>query len=366
MKKAIPAIVFIISLLGCGRANDNGATEIINLVNVSSVPFLDIFETGILGEPTYIPLNNSEPMGEIRQIKKHGDKFYFVHDKDRYSAELKVYNINGMPVSKVGAIGRGPGEYLTVNAFDIDKSGNIYVADARANKLIIYDANYKYVDTRSLLYDIESIKCLDDGNYLLALPSWNSEEYDNAMVVIADKEMNIVKTLLKYDMTIMDSNYILSRSGLEEAFDKIFFHPSSYDSVFVMNSKGEYEKKYQFDLGPFKLPVEYRTNIDPHFEELSQYRYLAGFTIANDKYVLGNLRDKDVIKYYIMMRENGIMYELTSEIFGKNTIGAFTTIIDNNLVSVITVTDETMDLLPEDIQERGLNSDYILCIYPLR
>ena len=366
MKKTIPAIVFIISLLGCGRANDNGATEIINLVNVSSVPFLDIFETGILGEPVYIPLNNSVPLGTIRLIKMRENKLFFVHNIDHLFSELMVSSAEGKPISKIGAVGRGPGEYLAISDFDIDKSGNIHIADARANNLIIYNANYEFVETKSLSYDIETIKCLDNGNYLLALPSWNSEEYDNAMVVIADRDMNIVKTLLKYDMTIMDPNFLFSQTGFEEAFDQIFFQPSSYDSVFVMNSKGEYMKKYQFDLGPSKLPVSWRTNLDLHYRELSEYRYLEGFTIANDKYVLGLLRDKGVRKNYIMMRESGIMYELTREIFGKNTIGAFTTIVDNNLVSVMTVTDETIDLLPEDIRESALLSDYILCMYPLR
>ena len=368
MKKAIPIIVFAISLMSCGRANDAGTTEIVDLVNVTSVPFIDIFETDIFGEPTYIPINNSVPLGEIGAIKRHDDRLYFVHGDPRFS-ELIAHDTDGVPISKIGTRGRGPEEYLTVTAFDIDKSGNICIADNYTKKLIIYNANYEFVEVKSLPsgMGVEAIKCLDNGMYLLTLtPPWQTDEYDNAMVVIADKEMNIVKTLLKYDMTIIDPNFILSHSGLEEAFDKIFFHPSSYDSVFVMSLKGEYEMKYQFDLGSSKLPGEYRTNIDLHFQELSTYRYLEGFTIANDKYVLGYMRDKGVRKYYIVVRESGIMYELTSEILGKNTIGAFTTVIDNSLVSLMTVTDEMIALLPEDIRERARHSDYILCMYPLK
>src|SRR5690606_3193498 len=66
------------------------------------------------------------------------DKKFFVLDKN-VSVQLFVFDSAGKFIYKINNHGRGFGEYLSLDDFDIDESGNIYIHDLQSRKIIIYN-----------------------------------------------------------------------------------------------------------------------------------------------------------------------------------------------------------------------------------
>lgn len=72
-----------------------------------------------------IPLETKDEcmIEEIVKAIFYGDKLFLQDNMKR----LLVFNTNGKFLYEIGKIGRGPGEFLELRDFDIDKEGNIYI-----------------------------------------------------------------------------------------------------------------------------------------------------------------------------------------------------------------------------------------------
>ncbi len=80
----------------------------------------------IADEVTYIPLENSFPLGAIYNIKFINNTIYF-SSKD---VGILAFDREGKTLKKIGVIGRGPGEYLYKNNFTVnEKTETVYILD---------------------------------------------------------------------------------------------------------------------------------------------------------------------------------------------------------------------------------------------
>ena len=366
MRTIVLTMLNVFFLFGCtSYPEKNIKIETIDFKKVSTKPFSLVETMGILSTPTQIPLHFSEDMylKAIKIIKTYDKKFY-VADTYWRDANLIVFDSDGMPISTIGRRGRGPGEYFNITDFDIDSNGNIHLINGSTNHLLLYNADYKFIETIKLPFSVDLIKCLDNGNYLLALSSWNTGEYENDMLVITDKEFNVLESVAKYDKSVVDNNFRLSNSSFVEAFSKIFFQQANIDDqVYVMNRDGQINRVYHFDFGSQKVPNEYRSNLEAHFDEktLHNYRSLIGFTIVNERYILGTMWDKGITKCFLFSRGNRTMYE-KPRFQPNNTSEVFLSILEDKLVTAITNTNEIIG----SVKGKVTWSDYTLCFYTLQ
>jgi hypothetical protein len=366
MKRIVITLLNVFFLFGCtSHPKKNVEIETIDLKKVSTKPFSLVETMGILSAPVQIPLHFSEEMylKKIDIFKVYNKKFY-VADKYWRDANLIVFDSDGMPISTIGRRGRGPGEYFNIADFDIDSNGNIHLIDGNTNHLLLFTADYRFIETIKLPFSVDLIKCLDNGNYLLALSSWNTGEYENDMLVITDKKFNVLESVIKYDKSVVDNNLRLSSSHFVEAFGKIFFKQANIDDrVYVMNQDGHLNLIYHFDFGSQKVPYAYRSNLEPYFDArtLHNYRTLINFTIVNERYVLGTMWDKGITKVFLLTRGNRTMYEKPN--FQPNsTSEIFLSILEDKLVTLITNTNE----ITESVEGKSTWSDYTLCFYTLQ
>jgi len=314
MRSIILTSLTALLLFGCVNYSEkNSGIETVDFKRVSMKPFSQAETLDIIAASLQIPLHFTDDMYLKRiDIIKTYDKKFYIADGFFRSANFIVFDSNGMPISTVGSRGNGPGEYINISDFDIDKNGYIHLVDGNRDCLLIFNSGYKYFETKKLPFDVDLIKCLDDGNYLLALSSWNTGEYENDMLVIADKELNVIESVVKHDKSIVDNNFRLSKSGFAEAFGKIFFKQANIDDiVYVLNRSGHLDLVYYFDFGSAKVPRDYRKNLEPHYETktLHNYRTLTDFAIVNEKYALGTIWDKGMGKCFLLTRSDRTMYE---------------------------------------------------------
>jgi hypothetical protein len=104
-------------------------TEKKELIKFDSTTLIerDISLTEIADDISYIPLDNSTPIGPIY------DNIKFLNNSIYLSAQntgVLEFNMQGQFIRKIGKFGRGPGEYTHCYSFTIDdKSGTVYVRD---------------------------------------------------------------------------------------------------------------------------------------------------------------------------------------------------------------------------------------------
>jgi hypothetical protein len=148
------AILAIAANLACSCCdkNDKVIVDIYNCVQPSE-----------LLEPDFevIPLETIDEsiISYIERVKTYNNRFYI---QDREQKVIFIFDENGKYINKINRLGRGPGEYIYINDFDIY---NDYIYILSVPKILRYDLNGKYIDC---------IEELDDSYYNFIVMSEDS------------------------------------------------------------------------------------------------------------------------------------------------------------------------------------------------
>lgn len=114
-----------------------------------------------------VPLETSEKclIGQVADIVVFNDTIYIL---DSFSAKaLYVFDINGNFIKKIGAVGRGPGQYLHPTMFAIDTQNNqVKVLDSGQKKILTFSLNGNFIHEFKLRDIIAQIVIQD--NYIYA------------------------------------------------------------------------------------------------------------------------------------------------------------------------------------------------------
>jgi hypothetical protein len=218
----------------------------------------------IADDVTYIPLDNSFPIGLIYKYK-------FINNSIYLSAKdigILTFNRDGKILRKIGGIGRGPGEYTFFKCFPVEeKTGTIYVED-RGNVIKVYSRTGSFLRSFSLK---------EYGGSIDAIESYNSKLFVSFFLQLGDA---------KYDWIILDTlgNLIKKKERTIPTFNSnwlegggtyVFDHKISYwnqyvDTVISILSDLSYKASFIFSPGEHRLP---KSNIvDP--KQLKQYMHI--------------------------------------------------------------------------------------------
>ncbi len=97
----------------------------------------------------------------IIDIKNNGGYIYVL---DLGVNMLLKFDLNGNFVDVYNSVGSGPGEYLKILFFDVDRSGNIYLYDSMQRKIIITDSTFEFEREFRLEETIGGLSVDDMGN----------------------------------------------------------------------------------------------------------------------------------------------------------------------------------------------------------
>jgi hypothetical protein len=117
-------ITFAVILIHACKSSDNSLYEF----DPRTLEENEITLSEIADEVTYIPLDNKYQLGEIFTIIFINNAIYL----NSKNIGILTFDRQGKLISKIGNIGRGPGEYVIYLSFCVDdKSGRVYVADIK-------------------------------------------------------------------------------------------------------------------------------------------------------------------------------------------------------------------------------------------
>jgi hypothetical protein len=325
----------------------------------------NIFPETLIKEKKYILLDNSEDdflFKSIYKIKIKDDKIYIL---DRKLRKLIVFNIDGKGIEKVGNMGQGPKEYLQIDDFDINDSGDIYIIDGRLDKLFVFDKNFQFVSARKLPFEADIICCLSNNNLLFGLSSWNKGENANRKIAITNADIETEQLYMQYDEYVDDAYWISNYIFVNEGKNILYNRPID-NFVYQFSETGSPVKAYWFDFGKKNVFNEDKKDIEGNIEKYKNYCCLKNFTIINDKYAFGTLWDKTETKTFFIDRKNKKLYlsETIADADKSNIIGYY----NNSIVSYIYPGKydylQTMDF-PEDVKKHIDEENFVLCLFEL-
>jgi hypothetical protein len=287
----------------------------------------EIVLSDIADEITYIPLDNSIPLGAINSNynPKFVNNLIFKYETD---IGILVFSRNGKFLRKIGKIGRGPGEYIHGNDFTVDdKSGTVYVKD-RDNIIKIYSQTGDYLRSFSLQEYNGSVDIIELYNSKL-LVSYNLQ-YNDAKNewIILDTIGNLIK---KKDRTIplFRSNY-LAGGGTYVFGGKLNYWNQFIDTIFSISPDLTCKATFIFSPGEYRLPKAY---VGDPIKQLSQYMTIEQI-FETSRFL--------ILRYSFYKEKNGLI------LIDKKTIRSFLSYWDSDSSgSIMNDLDGGLKFLPK-------------------
>ena len=130
----------------------------------------------------YIPLETTDNslLGSVSKILFRNNRIYVL---DKMSGGVYVFDKTGKFLSSIIKPGEGPDEYVELMDMDVDKEGNVYIADNdMVEELELTDAYSSLIDANTLKILLNKKSSFKDGiNKLIQLRTLLINEWKNAM-----------------------------------------------------------------------------------------------------------------------------------------------------------------------------------------
>ncbi|MCQ2058435.1 MAG: 6-bladed beta-propeller [Bacteroidaceae bacterium] len=306
-------------------------------------------------------------IGPIKDIRYESSRIYI----NQWAQQpLLVFNDNGDFLMQVGAIGRGPGEYLSVTGFDIHPiTSQILIWDETSKKIIVYTPDGAYV-RHFIVHDFpRDFAVLENGDIIFYDPLSEFSQYHRG--VWKTDSLGVFKE------TLIPINHKYKLSG--GLFPK-FFRPLGNGKVGFMSGEDK-DNIYWIDsdsvIAKFhintdiKIPKSHTKQSD--VEEIRPLKmYLKCNYFETDRLLLFTITDyycsvsKDVIfdkkfnrTYY--PTENGMIFDL------PNALALFYCCNDGKLLGVLYPEDIIGDnFLSEQFPAIGSDSNPIIIVYHMK
>ncbi len=365
MKYIYYHIIVLYFLVSC-KTNHNE-----NYINIQCETLqeyeLENTDFNILTPVKYIVLHSENEATEIAyidKIKVFNNKIYIA---DKMSSKLVVFDTTGKATGHVGHKGHGPGEYINISDFSIDKEGNIYILDYNNLSLLKYNPENDFISSQKLPFNAEVFQCLSDNKFAFGLTANNPGKYPHDHIIITNKNLEKEKTITRYKNNNTDDNFHLSSFGFTETKDGIFYHKPIDDYVYVLDHSGNLKNIFFFDFGNKRVPDSYRLNIEDKLESFTNYTTLTYFTLVYDNYIYGSLFDKGNYKQFVLNKNTHKIYKKTDESIDK--YGHWFGTCGNYLVSVFPPIFEKNNYpsdFPDDLKKVLAEEKIVLCFYSVK
>jgi hypothetical protein len=154
-------------------------------------------------------------IGEINEIQVF-DNYIFVFDESK-AKKLFVFDKNGKYIRQIGSLGQGPGEYVALNDFCINKEKReIYLLD-NLKKILAYD-----IDTGKHLRTINYELDLSRSQYITF---FNNKFYMAIIPYEADKSSNL---LMELDIETGEQKQYLDADTYNYGWNRNSFTPYNF------------------------------------------------------------------------------------------------------------------------------------------
>lgn len=378
--KLVLNIIIIFILFSCKNENN------INSENVEVIDLSNSFDdkkkvnlSEVVEKVEYIQLQTDSSC-LISRIRNPSKDIQFFNNEilinDRTNSLLQFSN-SGEFLKKIGEIGKGPGEYLRVDAFTFfQEEGFIIVFSAAQRKAMVYDKNGNF--QRDIKIDFWPMDVMSIGNNLIfinTLGRRNLTDYYNLSVISSDGKLK-KRLLFKPKEKILEDKMEFRLQGFRGSgylLNNIFhyFEKNSYemDTIWKITNSFNIIPKYIVDLKEPKMPLEgYSKSKNANLKLLTKYSSIESIN-ETSRFIFTEIflaKEKRLYRIYhdkYTKKNNNLQFKKE---YGKGIDLSFYNDIDGGLAfwPVGKVNDNKMFMLTygyeikEYLQRRGDNHDF--------
>lgn len=230
---------------------------------------------------------NNITISKFTNIKIYDD-LIFVHDRDG-TMTITVFDIQGNYVNRLNKVGKGPGEYLDLEAFTYDTN---------KNELITYSRELKSFNFYTFP-EMEFIRTLDKAKYIINFEVIQNDRW----VVICDEEFNDkfhgielwdeeyisqpTNKLIKRDPISVEMSF---PNTLTRNHGRIYYaNPHEITTIFKFE-KDDFIPVVEIDFGKNKIPAQrWETPYIEKFEQTLEEGVKKSFWVQNAIFGNSNL-----------------------------------------------------------------------------
>lgn len=240
MKTLIKILIFSLFVISCRNAENKNENKVITF-DLKELPKLTTVKLTDLGfvDIEYIPLETNEQsiisgtndvFMPIKIIV--GERFYLIK---HFNTILKFQN-NGLFVTKIGTVGRGPNEFTVAHDANIEeKCQNIYLLARWQKKFFVYSERGELIKTIHIPFSPNVFSFLENG--ILCYSENSMGNIGNSYDLIDFNGMIIKSFPNKFPLIIHDAHYI-DNENLFYKFDRRLFKKEIYsDTVYVYENE---------------------------------------------------------------------------------------------------------------------------------
>lgn len=304
MKNIIKIITISLLLFSCKKEfKDKKNVEIID-ISTSCNKKEKINLSNLVVKIEYIQLETDSTclLGRINDFSK---KIQFSKSQILIadnSNKLYAFDYSGDFLNKIGDVGKGPGEYLSVDEFALFSNDNfIAVYCIGLEKALIYNKEGKYKnDVKVDFWPLGLLSFKDDLMFVNTLGQRKFSDYYNLSIVSRD---GILKKRLFYKPKEKEQEN--NKTGLLDFMGKSYylndtlhyFEKNSYETDTIWKITSDYKTipKYVIEIGGIKMPLEEHTesnlsnlgmrmkfNVLEDYQESTRYIFFRNY-YANEK-----------------------------------------------------------------------------------
>jgi 6-bladed beta-propeller len=346
-------LLVLVILGSCANTNTSEKlNEIsIDLSNIEEVPFFDLFSKIEL-----VPLETNEQsqIGGVRKVVVHNGAYYI---EDKMQNCVLVFDEAGSFLNSIGKIGRGPGEYLSLNDFNINQfSNNVELLSIIPGRIIAYDTAGNFIETLDLPIEIRAPQafCIISPDDIIITSLFDESRiyyYSKSKDKIYDRQRQ------NPDFNFRSIGKAKDLSPFSESETGIVFSEMFSNDVYSYLDK-RIEYKYSWDFGQYNF--EFSTI--PKGKDRNYYhKYLRDITqnhvfnfmynIENTRFILTSFAFKGIIHSLVYSKKDQT-YSVFSEFQEGGYLVGPVSFFDDGVFSVITAA-----YLIEAIPSVSLNSE---------
>jgi hypothetical protein len=329
----------------------------------------------LVNDIKYIPLEKNEKsiFGTINKLIYKNERFFILDLQAEH--HLYVFNDKGRFINKIGEIGKGPGEYIRLQDFDISNNGLIYLYNRQFKKFHVYNSNGKFLFEKKMPFRARGFNLLGNNGFIFQLLKDNGyKKTKNRKIIVTDSNLVVKNMWFQYPPNFKDNR---GRAGIfKECSQGILNNYPGSNDVYLFNSSGKLQKNYHFDFGKYSMPIEYKNDAFLKHEQNNKpsYKYLTRTPICINNKLMGNLASTfSKFKHFFMYNNKNEKYyekELNiNTISHKNINIPLASIGDSIVISYMNSTiynyDKNKDELPNRIKKHLNNDGVVLLLYYL-
>ena len=277
MKKIIVLLSVALLFYGCVNRNKKESIDsvVLNVVVTPSNNQQKIELKDITNNLTLIRLETNREClikGMPNKVEIFNDRIYIFDIS--YPGKLYCFDLQGKFLFNISSVGNGPGEYVSLLDFTLDKENMCLWLGDDARKILKYDLNGVFIKQYPTDFSIKNLCLLDEKESIMAIRLGFYKEKKSSFVIYSMNENQILYQ--KESENIAITRTVAGRFFSESKKHILYTEPFN-DTVFVVTKEG-LAPYYVIDFGKRKFPSELFDN-DPQPREI-----ITKFTNSDNQY----------------------------------------------------------------------------------